>query len=110
MGAGPGEELEGDEPECVDIGAGARFVGAAIDLFWGHVLKGAQELSGLGDHGAFVELHIHCDPEIEDLGLGIGGDEDVAGFEVAVDDADGVGVGDGSADLDNELDTLLDGG
>ena len=44
------------------------------------------------------------DAEVEEAGVVLGVDDDVAGLEVAVDDAAGVGVLDGVADLGDEFD------
>ena len=48
------------------------------------------------------------DPEVEDLGLAVLADEDVAGLEVAVNDAALVGVLDGIADARDQLHALGD--
>jgi hypothetical protein len=54
-------------------------------------------------------LHESGEAEVGELGLTVGIDEDVAGFDVAVDDAAAVGEVDGVADLLEDLDGATGG-
>jgi len=77
--SGGGEGEHGAEGEHV---AGGPDL-AAVGLFGGHVGEGADDGAALG-HDAAVEGA--GDAEVDDTGA-VGGEDDVAGFEVAVDEA-----------------------
>ncbi len=92
------EHLVGDDAQGVQI---ARLPGrASRDLLGGEVFRRADDHPGLGDAGRRA---LAGDPEVHDLGQSFPGQEDVAGLDVAVDDALGVGGGEARADLDQAI-------
>jgi hypothetical protein len=111
-GRGAGEELVEEYAEGIDIGAGVDVDGVGLGLLGAHVLGGADELSVLGEEGLLRQTVVDGlgDAEVDDLGGGFAvvgeGDEDVGGFEVAVNDALVVGVLDGLADGHEEPESL----
>jgi hypothetical protein len=63
------------------------------DLLRRHIPDGAHDGAGLGADGdrlVGLRLANAGESEIEDLGAAVAGDEDVVGFEIAMDDAGGV--------------------
>ncbi len=96
-----GEHLEHETAEGEDVGGGGE--GAAEDLFWGGVEGGAFEAASLA--AGFIEREGQA--EVEDPGAEVGADDDVVGFEVAVDEVVGVGGGEAAGDLPEEA-RLLD--
>ncbi len=99
-----------DDAEAPDVGAAVdRLTGG---LFGAHVAGGAEDEAGFGGAhaeggrfgrgragGLFGGL---SEAEIEDFDDAFGGDDDVAGFEVSVDDAFFVGGFEGFGDLPGE--------
>ena len=72
-------------------------------MFGAHVGESAQDLAAAGgDCGAGVVFGEAGDTEVEDAGAAGIVDEDVGGFEIAVDDAAEMGVRNGIADLEDE--------
>ncbi len=104
VGAALGEEFEEDDAEGVDIGAGGDGVGG--DLFGAGVAGGEEDLGGggLGRGEGVVEKF--GDAEVEEFGFAALVDEDIGGFEVAMDDEVGVGEGDGGAELAEQEEAL----
>jgi hypothetical protein len=103
-GAAAAEHFVEDGAEAEDVAAGID--GFALGLLGGHVGSGAGDFAFLADGGG-----LRLEPvrragqelgkaEIEDLDAAVAVDEDVVGFQVAVDDAGLVGGGESVADLD----------
>jgi hypothetical protein len=101
-GLASAEDFIGDDGERILVAASVDAVGA--DLLGGHVEGGAEDGAGHG-HGVGDELG---DAEVGDLQAPVRGDEEVGGFDVAVDDALGVGVVEAFGSLAEELED--DGG
>ncbi len=87
----------------------SAVVRASSGLLRAHVGGGADHLFEAGEQRLVGEVGLHGfgDAEVDDFGDRLGtfldGDEDVAGFEIAVNDALLVGVLDGAADLEEEV-------
>jgi hypothetical protein len=84
-----GEQPEQDHTKRVDVGARVDRFRSGQHLFGAHVRERPQELSGLRFHGRHQHLRADRarDAEVEHLRLTVGGDEDVARLEVAMNDA-----------------------
>ena len=83
----PGEGLDHDEAERVDVGGRAH--GLAADLLGGEVGRGADDDAGVGDAGGVGD---EGDTEVGEVGPPVAVEEDVAGRDVAVQDAGPVDV------------------
>lgn len=108
------EHLVEDDAERPDIGPGVRVLEAA-DLLGGHVMNGPGDEARGGEarvRGPLGALEDLGEPEIEDLDerctVGSSRKKEVLGFEVAVEDAAGVGLRDGESGLEEEVDGLGD--
>ena len=104
-GHAAGDHVVEGGAQGIEVGAGIDIQFAA-DLFRGDVVGRAIGLAGLGlggfDIGGFAgQAHVG------ELGVAVLGDHDVLGFDVAVDEAGLVGVGQGLAGLDDELEGFL---
>ena len=106
-----GDGFVEDAAEGVEVGAVVD--GEALELFGGHVVDGAHEgvevVDGLGLGG----IEIFGEAEVEDFDLEerLGrapGDHEVAGLEVAMDEAEGVGGDDGLEALVGEAKEVLE--
>ncbi len=111
-GQSAGEQLVEDHAERVDVGAGVDVDAGHLRLFGRHVLEGADELTQLRVQGPLRQVLVRRlgHTEVDDLGdrpVLLDGDEDVGGFEVAVDHGLVVGVFDAVADVDEELQPVL---
>ncbi len=117
-GLGGGEAFVEDAAEGVDVAAAVE--GFASDLFGGHVGGSAADTAGdvgVADDGvACVGVGVFGESgesEVEDFDDVVlsadGGEEDVGGFEVAVDHADGVGFFESVAELGHDVEGLFDG-
>ena len=84
----PGQALVRDHAQRVQVGRGRR--GRTGHPFRRQVGGGPDQHPGLGDGGV---PHRAGDPEVRDLDQAIGPDEQVAGLDVAVDQAGPVGGG-----------------
>ena len=103
-----GEELVEHDAEGVDIGSDIDVSGASLGLLGAGPGERADEVAA----GAEGERGVSRGPgesEVEDPGVAVGVDADVAGLEVPVDDAAEVGVSDGVADIGEEGDGAGDG-
>jgi hypothetical protein len=104
-GAGQIVEEHAAEREHV----GARIDQAVVARLLGrHVAGGAEQRAGPGELGAALALG---DAEVEDLDLidVAAGEEQVAGLEIAVDDAAGMRHGERFGDTGSELDGVARG-
>ena len=97
-----GEHFVEGDAEGEDVGA---LVGVAGLLLGGHVVGGAHDGMGAGER-AGLPGDGSGKAEVGELGAAFGGDEDVAGFDVAVDDVFRVGVMQGVADLGDDFQRL----
>ena len=93
-----GEGLVDEDADGVDVGAVVDG-GAGDEEFGGGVVGGAH-----GEGGVFVVRGAEWvvdfgEAEVGDFDLVVGGDEDVARFDIEVVDVVGVGVVEGAADL-----------
>jgi hypothetical protein len=86
------EHLVEHYAEAVDVGAAIDTVSCARDLLRGHVARAARDDP---EHAASRLRFIQAEPEIHKYWRAVGGEEDVGGFDVAVDDEPGVGVDQG---------------
>ncbi len=82
-----GQHLVQHDPQAEDVRAVIQAHALGCHLLGAHVEVGAHQIPGQGDGVLVGQLG---ETEIGDLGVLIGGDEDVGRFEVAVDDAGGV--------------------
>lgn len=98
------DELEGHASEGVEVGPGAEFAPAGVELFGGHVVGGAGPGAGGDVVGGDAGFGLgKDDAEVGEFEFVVA-DEDVFGLEVAVDDIMGVGEGEGVQDfLEDEL-------
>ena len=88
------QQLEEDHAQGVDIGASVERGRVGGDLLRAHVAQGAEQLTGLGSARGRQQVGGGDvgDAEVEHLGLAGFVDQDVAGLEVAMDDALVVGM------------------
>ena len=84
-----------DNAEGVDVGLRSEAALFAAGLFRSHVLGRTHDLTVLGLSGVVVE--VLGEAEVRDLGLAIGGEQDVARLEIAVQDLPLVRVVNGSS-------------
>ncbi len=120
------QDLEQDSPQRVDVGAAVNLIMPLFDLFGGHVAWRPQQPMGL----VLLGLLCQSDPLglvslpfvmflrlVDELGqapvehddLAEAAQNDVLGFEIAVDHAPGMGVADGVADLEKGAQQPLEG-
>src|SRR5262249_26094215 len=100
-----------EDTQRVDIGASVDIELIELGLLGAHVFDGAHDLAQLGEHRFFGQLLANgfSYAEIDDLGNGAIvklGHEDIAGLEVAVDDAVLMRVLNGLANGDKEFQAL----
>ena len=95
-----GEHLVQHRADGVDVGAGVATT--AADLFGGHVV-GRAERRGEAGPGEAALRFVERDPEIEDLHFPVGGEEDVLGLDVAVNDPFGVQITERLRDLTGDV-------
>ncbi|BAH94728.1 Os09g0572550, partial [Oryza sativa Japonica Group] len=81
-GAAAGDDLEEDDAEAVDVGAGGELAGESV--LGGAVAVGAHDAGG--DVGLVADGADLGEAEVGEAGLEGGVEEDVGGLEVAVDD------------------------
>src|SRR5258708_7207788 len=109
VGKVAGEQLIEHESQRVNVGGGGD--GEAANLLRASEL-GREETDGVGGLeaglGAIGEEKLG-EAEIEQLGNAVGGDHDVGGLEVAMDDVGGVRILNGFADLTEEQKAGLEG-
>ena len=98
------QQLEGDDPEGVDVRAGVDLVRPRAHLLGTHVRQGPDQKSR--DRGHRVRRHLLADDprhaEVKDPGLAASVHQDVVRFEIAVDDAVTMCVLHGVTDLDHQ--------
>ena len=78
-----GQAFVQDAAERVDVGAAVD--GAAFDLLGGDVVDGAERVAG-GRAGVGI-LGAAGEPEVAEVGVLVGREQDVGGLDVAVDQA-----------------------
>ena len=78
-----GEHLEEGHAEGVEVASGVDF--ASADLFWGHVGGGSGDESVAGEFR--VTVNALGEAEVADFDVTVGGEEDVLGFDIAVNDS-----------------------
>ncbi len=113
------DHLVEHDTEREDVGT--LVDGAAIELLGSHVARRADHDTGVGRgrrHGVLVReidggsllrrARQLRDPEIEDLGATLGGQEDVVRLDVAMDDARVVRRGEPARDICGDLDRLTE--
>ena len=86
------QQLVQDRPQGVDVGERADLLGLALGLLGGHVAGRAQDR--LGRRQARFDVQDLGQAEVGDLGRAVGGEQDVARLQVAVDDPQPVRLGD----------------
>ena len=96
----PEEHLVEDDPEGVEVAAGVD--GPALGLLGREVRGGAHHRSGLCQLGLVAD-HRRCDPEVCDLDVPVGGHEDVAGLDIAVDEPVAVCKSEGCRNVGGDL-------
>ena len=101
----PGEHLEQDHAERVDVGGRPDGRNVPLDLFGGHI-AGSAEQSAVARQLGLVRVHVG-DPlrqaEVHDHRLAAGRHHHVRRLQVAVDDPLAVGVFQGEGDLADDL-------
>ncbi len=105
VGEAAGEHLEEDDAGGVEVGALVDRL--AERLLGGEVLERADGGLGGGDPGV-VALEVEGEAEVGELDGAVVGEQDVAGLDVAVDDADAVQRGEAAEDLGGKRHGLLD--
>ena len=78
-----GEHLVEHDSDRIEVGLRGR--GVSVDLLGGEVLRGAEQLAG-GGHAAGRVGDGFGNPEVGQLGRPVGGQEDVARFDVSMDE------------------------
>lgn len=98
-----------NDAERVEVGLRGDAIFAA-DLLRARILGGHAIVTGFGQALLFVAGSEKAgDAEVEQAWVALRSDEDVGGFQVAVDDQIAVGDGHGFGDLEEDVEALLDG-
>jgi hypothetical protein len=84
VGLAAGQHFKDDDPQGVDIAAAVHFI--SLGLFRTHVSRGADD-SAAGDGSGALGLGDFGNAEIGNIGFADMVEEDVARFQVAMDDA-----------------------
>ncbi len=79
-----GQQLVHHDTDGEDVGASIE--GRARKALRGHVRDGADDASHLSQGDVELRLALGGDPEVEQLGVAVGLDHDVAGLDIAMDD------------------------
>ena len=96
-----GKELVGGDAEGIDIGPAVE--GFALELFRGHVARGAGVL---GKADRFLGKGL-CEVKVDEADGAVAGDEDVLGFEIEVHVAALVDVAEAGGHVDDDLGDVL---
>jgi hypothetical protein len=105
--ASAGDAFEGDDAHAPEVGA--RVDGFALGLFWAHVQRRPQEGTAASDFGHGLRVfgfQRFRDAEVEDFDEEVGfffDQEDVVGFQVAMDDVLLVRAHHGARDLAHDF-------
>jgi len=93
----PGQGLEQDRPQGVDVGPGVDGAGGAGGRLGGHVVGRPQELAAPRQAIPLV-AQVAREAEIRQVGTSLAIDQNVGGLDVPVEDPLGVGVSHGLGD------------
>ena len=116
VGEAAGQDLVEDDAKGIDVGADVDHFAAALGLLGAGPGHRAEELAGDGHElegfavrpaRGFAASDFR-EAKVEDVRVALAIDDDVAGLEVAVDDALEVGGADGLADLDEHAEGVVD--
>ena len=106
-GALPHQQLVKKDPQPVHVGG--RGHRAAVELLGAGVIRGHRPLVEIGQPAAgFRRIEELGDPEVEKLGLAVRSHQDVGRLQIAMDDQALMGVLDGGADLEEQIQPGLD--
>lgn len=101
----PGDELQEQDSKAVDVALGRDYPGVEIDGV--DVAQGALDCDrGVGSLGMAAKL---AEPQVCKLGVVVADEEDVGGFDVAVDDggiSHGVEVVEGVGDVQGDAEAV----
>ncbi len=92
-----GQHLIENRPQAVNVRGGAQPFHLAGSLFWRHVAGRAHNQAGIGQPA--VRLETLGQAEIGDIRFALGVEQDIGGFQVAVQNAALMGEVDGSSDI-----------
>ncbi len=106
-----GEQFVGHGPQAEQVGGGCDAVGEALGLLGREVGGSADHVAGLGELAAFAGQRGEAIVQQQHATVAGGGffEPEIGGFDVAVDDAFGVGGLEDVADLLEEADGFSNG-
>ena len=106
IGRSSREQFIEDDSHGIHIRPNIKFIGFGGELLGTHVLQRADQLPDVGVHGGQCSIRVRAasDAEVDDLRRSVGADENVARFQVAVDDALLMPVCDRFTDLAKQCD------
>ena len=103
------EQFIENDAHGIDVRPNIEFIGFGGELLGTHVLQRADELPDVGVHGGQCSIRVRAasDAEVDDLRGSVAADEDVARFQVAVDDPLLMPVCDRFTDLAEQCDACM---